>query len=438
MAEDAPPSPDEDWLEADQPGRPFGAQIHERRRSIAGAAALALLGASVIAVAGLNPVAMRSLRSSPTPPGASGWMQPLRYVTSVDFFSPTDGVVLTNLTHLSRSGLNPQAQSLLATRDGGGHWRDITPATAGSVGCCAAFFLDPSHGWAVGGWGYGSSALRVFRTIDGGATWAYTDISGAPYWAARLANGCCPSLDFVDSQHGWLVFGSESTQRFLRTIDGGASWTDLPSLPGPALGRTLILRPSVSPLRFVSPSTGWFVAVTDTFADLDEQLYVTRDGGTSWREQDVPLPPAYPATEDVYVGVPTFTDRGEGILPVSLADGSAVYFDISADGGATWSYDGARGSLFLLAGEDSQAWTQGAPVSVGHGIMAVVVGVQLQINSGSGWTVVAPFGLPPGAQRIQFIDQRVGWAIAPDGFVNVSDLLFKTIDGGSTWTRVGG
>jgi hypothetical protein len=77
-------------------------------------------------------------------------------------------------------------------------------------------------------------------------------------------------------------------------------------------------------------------------------------------------------------------------------------------------------------------------------MMAIVVGRQLEINAGTGWTVVTPTGLPPGVQRIQFTDQRVGWALA---HVSVSqndnnqcsdELLFKTIDGGHRWTRVGG
>jgi hypothetical protein len=455
MAEDGPPRTDEDgWLEADQPRRPLRAQLRGRGRSGVGALALVLIVIGVVVVAGPRPLATRRAQPSPAPQGNSDWMHPLRYVTSVDFFSATDGVVLTNLSKQSAGGLSPYVQSLLATRDGGRHWRDITPSAAGAVGCCAAFFLDPAHGWAVGNWA-GAPTLKVFRTIDGGATWTHTEISGGP-------GGCCPSLTFVDSQHGWLLYGNEfqgspgsPLPRLLRTVDGGASWTELPSLPGPAFGQTLILLLSVSPVRFVSPSTGWFINSSSSpggFFGPAGQLYITRDGGYSWQRQNVPLPPpsvplppAGPAEgEYAYLTVPTFTTGGLGVLPVSLGDGSGALLDFSDDGGATWRIDPARGPLFSLAPDAATSLCDGAPASVGHGMMAIAVGRQLEINAGSGWTVVTPTGLPSAVQRIQFTDQRLGWALAhesasqPDSNQCSDEVLFKTIDGGHSWTRVGG
>lgn len=327
-------------------------------------------------------------------------------------------MVLTNLTTTSAFGagqLSPYAQSLLATHDGGRHWRDITPSAAGSVGCCTAFFLDPLHGWAVGNWAPGSSlALIVFRTIDGGTSWSHTEIPGIP-------TGCCPTIDFVDSQHGWLEYGDEfqrplALPRFLRTVDGGATWTDLPDLPGPSLSQTLILLVSGSPFRFVSPSTGWFVESTRGLGGGADTLYITRDGGSSWRRQDMPLPQtlldANPrAATDFYLTVPTVASTGEGVLPVTLGEGSRVFLDFTDDGGATWRTDPIQGPLFSAAPGDAPTWCDGAPVSVGRGMMAVVAGRQLEFNSGTGWTVVVPIGLPPGVHRIQFTNQRVGWAV---------------------------
>jgi hypothetical protein len=179
---------------------------------------------------------------------------------------------------------------------------------------------------------------------------------------------------------------------------------------------------------------------------------MTRDGGSSWQRQDVPLPPTsvplrpsgLTGGEIAYLTVPTFTGGGEGVLPVSLGDGSGVLLDFSDDGGATWRIDPVRGPLFTLAPDASAALCDGAPVSVGHGMMAIVVGRQLEINAGTGWTVVTPTGLPPGVQRIQFTDQRVGWALVHasvsqnDNNQCSDELLFKTIDGGHRWTRVGG
>lgn len=83
MAEDGRPRADEDgWLEADQPGRPFKAQIRERPRSVLGAIALALLIVGVVVAASARSVSTTRPGQSPKPQGSAAWFQPLHYVTS--------------------------------------------------------------------------------------------------------------------------------------------------------------------------------------------------------------------------------------------------------------------------------------------------------------------------------------------------------------------
>jgi len=72
MAEDGPPLADEEgWLEADQPGRPFIAQISERRTWLLSALALVVIVVSVIVVAGPRLVATTRPAPLPKPQASS-------------------------------------------------------------------------------------------------------------------------------------------------------------------------------------------------------------------------------------------------------------------------------------------------------------------------------------------------------------------------------
>jgi hypothetical protein len=77
------------------------------------------------------------------------------------------------------------------------------------------FFVDPSHGWAVGGGG------EICVSTDGGFTWQPQQ-SGT--------SGALWSVAFADTNRGWAlgytdVDGYGVCGNVLKTTDGGASWT---------------------------------------------------------------------------------------------------------------------------------------------------------------------------------------------------------------------
>ena len=149
---------------------------------------------------------------------------------------------------------------ILATTDGGAHWR-AQKVPAGVKGLNKVKFVDDRHGWALGSPGV------VLRTTDGGASWKKTQL--AP--KAMLLD-----VDFVDRKYGW-VCGSIALGGDIgyRTTDGGATWT-----------RETIPADAVQTVDFTDRKHGWQAGASGI-------VVYTRDGGASWAE----LPQSAPSSQ---------------------------------------------------------------------------------------------------------------------------------------------
>jgi photosystem II stability/assembly factor-like uncharacterized protein len=346
-------------------------------------------------------------RSSPSQTAVRVNSQP---ISAMHFFSPDAGWVLTG-------------SRLLTTRDRGTHWRDITPGPREPpIQLSDARFLDAAHGWTGAVGGFGTKAVQIFRTPDGGTTWQSSQV--------MVDQPLGITFDFVDPQHGWLVVATQASSNFARfgqlfqTADGGATWSALPPPP------------SGHPVRFISLSTGWIVGG----ANFD-QLYVTRDGGQSWQQQRVPVPAVYADTSAL--DLPAFVDSRLGVLPVKFADGS-VQLDFSVDGGATWAIDATRAPLFIRQPPYARYEAPTPPIFVGNGVMAVALGTELKLHAGGIWSSVKPRGFD-SVYEIEFVNPRVGWAVSSHfgcegsgaaARCNSRQDLLRSDDGGRSWTAV--
>jgi photosystem II stability/assembly factor-like uncharacterized protein len=331
-----------------------------------------------------------------------------RPITTMHFLSPDSGWVLS-------------VGRLFVTRDGGKRWRDVTPGPLEPPIALSNFrFLDPLHGWT--GTVVSAQTVQIFRTTDGGTTWGTSLVT--------VDQPLEISFDFVDPQHGWLVVATQTTSGFasfgqlFQTGDGGATWSALPPPP------------SGHEVRFINLSTGWSVG-----ANFDK-LYVTRDGGRVWQRQNVRVPAAYADTSPV-LHLPTFVDSRLGVVGVMFADGS-VQLDFSVDGGSTWTTDAAQAPLFIRQPPYTLYEATVAPTFVGNGVIAVVLGPELKLQSGGRWVSVKPRGFA-SITEIEFVNPRVGWAVsshfgcAGSGaatLCNSRQDLLRTVDGGRTWIAV--
>ena len=224
---------------------------------------------------------------------------------------------------------------LFWTADNGEHWTDITPER-GAATIAHVFFLDDSRGSVLlqADAGDDMIKLNLAQTANGGHDWSFTPVPIPNQFPGELSG--VVGLDFVDSDHGWVVLrkmtsSAFSLGRLIATQDGGNTWRALPEMP---LG---------APVVFVNPVNGWLVG--DSGVGGSWNLYRTRDGGKTWQGADIgdPEPAAAGMTTMVYSRL-DFTDAKHGSViitfsPIDTTKGSRLILFTTADGGTVWKPD---------------------------------------------------------------------------------------------------
>jgi photosystem II stability/assembly factor-like uncharacterized protein len=220
---------------------------------------------------------------------------------------------------------------VLRTVNGGSTWLNATPPGTGSIGLSASLtVLNTNHLWVlVPTTDFFSGTL--YRTGDGGMTWNSNPV---PFGRAYL--------QFLDPNTGRALAdrgaatGSEAVELY-QTSDGGSSWIsvfhDDPGQPGAS--DSLPVAGIKNGMTFSNTQTGW---VTGSIpSDGEVYLYITRDGGISWSQQNLSLPPGYA----IYQYLPQAPDffGEDGILPVTIyqSGSTGMTFYTSQDGGLTWT-----------------------------------------------------------------------------------------------------
>jgi photosystem II stability/assembly factor-like uncharacterized protein len=297
-----------------------------------------------------------------------------------------------------------------------------------------------------------SVPLSVYYTQNGGTTWqlSTTQLNGD----IGLAAGAPVSVQFVDSQHGFIAAqlgtgASTSAGLLFRTADGGVTWT---SSSLPAFGG----------IAFQSTSTGWLAGGV-----LGDQLWLTGNGGATWSQVSYPTPSPPISGGNTYYAIqpPVFSTPSDGVLPVTgafldeaksyippggSADDSALRFDVTHDGGQTWSvatsystsnYAPGPGVSLPASIVDQNDWISAVS---GGGTTTVTT------NQGSSSTNYSSSGLPLGPlngggslSTMQFITLQSGWATVQGGYCNSSKSdchsfanLYSSSDGGATWAQL--
>jgi len=147
-----------------------------------------------------------------TSDGGAHWRQQLAgqlNLTSVDFISAADGWAVGTTT-------------LLATTDGGAHWAKL-PEPCALIR--SVHFISPSTGFAIAG-GSQIAGPGPASPLHGGVVLTSSD--GGRSWRAVAAPANSQTVCFNDSRDGWVGAGGQ----LYRTSDGGRHWMVLTSSAG--------------------------------------------------------------------------------------------------------------------------------------------------------------------------------------------------------------
>lgn len=314
---------------------------------------------------------------------------------------------------------------VLRTTDGGATWYNMT-ATGVSGNVTGGYFPNSSTGWIITNFADGNTG-SLYYTTNSGSTWTHYNV---PF------NG--GSIQFVDGTHGFvmLITGAAMNKQSIelyQTSDGGATWvrnyTNDPTVPG--AGNSLPLGGHKNGISFRDASTGWVGG--DTPMNGFVYLYKTTDSGVTWSQQPLALPAGYESAF-ITTTAPTFFGTNDAILPVWMTIGIGMrdlFLYVTHDGGATWS----RSSAFARNGDfvsfsslrDAFSWDWADIFHVTN-------------DSGNTWRNVTPNVLFSTVAyqifSIDFVSTTTGWVAI--GHENGSTSLYRTSDGGATWTLLFG
>lgn len=330
-------------------------------------------------------------------------------LNSVHMFDTQQGWALSEHDEIS-----PVVYGIVRTTDGGQFWQDVTPRDY-TLHWSLANFLSPQMAWVVTPQ-RDTQTTQILRTTDGGKTWQ----------GSTIATNGVSAIDFLDSQHGWLLSSDDNDLHFdiWRTIDG-KTWQDIAHVT-PQLKVDSQL--SITGISFVNASTGWLTGSTVTNTPW---FYVTHDGGQSWQAQAVPVPGQVQALNP-NIWPPTFLNTHDGFLIINGAGLNCAQQELAAivytthDGGMSWN---STGITTLKSTPSFISTTQGWGLADRN--------LKITTDGGQSWENIpadTTFNSALDIQNIQFVSTMVGWASGRDQ--QKFPLLLKTTDGGHSWSIV--
>ncbi len=325
-------------------------------------------------------------------------------------------------------------EHVLKTADGGLTWIDVSPPVSLDMNNAdgrsihfrfATGFLDADHGWASPSYDGHPSYADIWRTVDGGMHWERGLLGRRNYGLDSM------TIDFVDPSYGWALIdifhgaGSHTGELF-RTSDGGATWERMLANFGYA-----------SNIDFVDRQVGWIT--TDVFSGVSPPwtLSITRDGGLTWEThyQDSLAAQEGPIegySECNFAVFKTLSARAGVVLRPRCRSydeqgiaSDTSWLDFTTDEGQTWqSVQMPHGfPMFLNA---NVGWVIG-PTDWVSGQTATDWSLFKTRDGGRSWSPVT--GLDWHGD-VDFVDERNGWGLDDEG------KLRRTMDGGLAWEEV--
>ena len=285
------------------------------------------------------------------------------------------------------------------------------------------YFVDAKHGFITAA--DPNHAPTIYRTSDGGTTWAATTLPDPPDFKSTDA-GYVLSAEWIKSFGSTLYLEAHGPQDFaaphdrfyvFRSTDGGATWQWLTRVPSLGLAMVTVNR--------------WIILSTPN------QSQETTNGGQQWHQLTTDYSQATPVAPQI-------------VFPDAAVGYATVRGDIerTTDGGAHWT-------PIKIPGFEPQPTPPPSPSGIPmptdaelsatpSAVWALVASQHLfrSMDQGSTWQERTwPFGIHGGGQPlISFVDDTRGWVLFPGVPSTACDSqgaeLYRTLDGGASWQVV--
>ncbi len=284
---------------------------------------------------------------------------------------------------------------LVASTDGGESWSRAGIGSFGGFPLMIA--VDPINPATL----YAVTTEGISKSTDGGASWSALN-TGPGRGAIQLVT--------VDPMTPSTIYHVRNTGDIFKTMDGGGSWTWVRT--GTSSGFSLAIDP-------VTPSTIYAGTFSTPVGPEPRGISKSTDGGRTWKVFSTGLPAG------AFVS-------GLAVDPTNPSTIYGINHGVivkSADGGETWSigdlglprssiiFSLALGSSLVYAGYSTPP--------------SVTGGVSKSADGGESWNAAT--------SGMDYLDLRT-IAIAPADATAVYaggvDRLFKSVDAGTTWTRL--
>lgn len=370
------------------------------------------------------------LAASPTPPvnlpkppaTAASTVAPTP--TSVPTAAPLAFPVVTapalQTIHMldAHNGWALSSQLILRTQDGGKTWYNVTMPEVTDVSAARWFVLDAQTAWVTLP-SMDNPATLIYHTTDGGLSWAQSSLPSMGVWPQFLNTQDGFALIDLGAGAGSMAVG------IYQTGDGGATWTEVfnndPTLPGS--GDSLPLSGMKNGLAFLDVQHAWVSGSRPEDGYI--WLFASQDGGKTWQQQALPLPTGMESAM-TSVDPPRFFNATQGILGMDIYASDKIYkaFYFTNDAGKTWKATPlVQNVQFYTFASPQDGWIcDSSDVYVTH-------------DGAQTWTKLAGAfapGIAPAA--LDFVDANTGWALAAADTSSGIYQLYRTTDGGASWT----
>jgi photosystem II stability/assembly factor-like uncharacterized protein len=317
-------------------------------------------------------------------------------------------------------------EQIVRTIDAGTAWKVVTPPGlaigSGSRSISAADFVDRDHAWVVYGASSSGAGPTVTATSDGGQSWKTLGKLPTPDCALQFVtanDGWCVTVGAAMGEDQAIIYGTTDDGHHWTLMSRGPSATGTPGTPGSlpvGCDKTVTFR---------SPNDGWAGFACNGGGGEPSPLYQSTDGGRTWVQRAVaPTPGAQPISEPgMWTAQPTLTGENGSATLLTGAAGTTLVIYRTSDGGLSWqpvTLPGPRRSWTadLVDGTQWKLFSGTAILSTD--------------NAGRTWqTTRSGIAIQPRTAPV-FVTAAIGWY---DSGADARQV-FRTADGGATWTRV--